>query len=333
MGPDLVENLFIVMAVFISSGFVVVISGIKLARHGDALAESTGWGRLWVGTIFLAAATSLPELFTDSVAVYIGAEDIGIGDILGSNMLNIFILAGAAFLLVITGREFFQRIGREANLLSLFSIVMTGLVILLAFAEPDVSIGIFGLGAIVILGAYLVGMKLIHIATNSDMDPAFRHDPILVKRAIRGFLIATAGIAIAAPFLAISAEAISDLAGISSSFVGILFVSVITSLPEASATAEAVRSTAYGLVVGNLYGSCIFNIVILALMDLMYTQGPISSAFTSAHILTALGGFALMFLGLMAMQKPKMGKLSRLVPLGAILVSYPILLYVAFTLG
>jgi len=75
-------------ALFLVSAAVVIRSGLSLSKAGDLLAERTGLGRLWVGTIFLAIATSLPELVTNLSAVRLDAPALAGGNILGANMLN-----------------------------------------------------------------------------------------------------------------------------------------------------------------------------------------------------------------------------------------------------
>lgn len=77
---------------FLLSGLVVTLAGTALARRADEIAVETKLGRLWVGALLLAGATSLPELTTDVVAVRLGAVDLAVGDLFGSNMANMIIL-------------------------------------------------------------------------------------------------------------------------------------------------------------------------------------------------------------------------------------------------
>ena len=327
------DNLAVALSVFIASAMVVVISGIQLARHGDALAEHTGWGHLWVGTILLAVATSLPELFTDSIAVLIGATAIGIGDILGSNMVNIYMLGIAGATLTFLKKGFFYHVARETRVLVLVTIVLATLVLTLAWTGTDASVWIFSTGGMAIVGAYLLGMRLVYSAGSGGPEYAHPRDAVLLKRAWRGFLMAAGAIAVAAPFLAISADGIAGATGLSGSFIGILFVSVVTSLPEASAIVETARQRNFALITGNLYGSCTFNLVILAIMDPLYGEGPILGAFGSGHYAAALIGVGLMVLGGIAMLKPRLMGIPRWLALGGMLVIYPVGVYWVFTLG
>lgn len=81
-----------VCLLIITSG-VVVAAGISLSRSADAIAEQTKIGRVWIGTVLLAGATSLPEVCTDMSAAWFGAVDLAVGDLFGSSIANMLILA------------------------------------------------------------------------------------------------------------------------------------------------------------------------------------------------------------------------------------------------
>ena len=70
-----------------------VVAGIVLVRTADAIAELTGLGKLLVGSILLAGATSLPELMIGLNAVWLELPDIAVGDLVGSSLFNLLILA------------------------------------------------------------------------------------------------------------------------------------------------------------------------------------------------------------------------------------------------
>ncbi|MEK7789952.1 MAG: sodium:calcium antiporter, partial [Planctomycetota bacterium] len=79
---------------FIVCTAVIVYSGTKLAKYGDIIAEKTGLGRMWIGVVLMASVTSLPELVTGiSSVTYAGVPDIAVGDVLGSCVFNMLILA------------------------------------------------------------------------------------------------------------------------------------------------------------------------------------------------------------------------------------------------
>jgi cation:H+ antiporter len=73
---------------------VILTAGSRLTRYGDVIAEKTGLGRAWVGLVLLASVTSLPELVTGvSSVAFFNAPNIALGDIVGSCMFNLLIIA------------------------------------------------------------------------------------------------------------------------------------------------------------------------------------------------------------------------------------------------
>ena len=86
------EGLSVIWAKFLGSSIVIIVVGSWLARIGQSLATNTNMTETFVGTLFLAFATSLPEIAVAFSALKIGAHDMAIGNILGSNIFNIFII-------------------------------------------------------------------------------------------------------------------------------------------------------------------------------------------------------------------------------------------------
>lgn len=77
---------------FLFSAMAIVIAGTKLLQYRGQIAEHSGLGRVWIGVVLLASATSSPEIFTDINAVLLDAPDLAVGDLFGSNMTNRCIL-------------------------------------------------------------------------------------------------------------------------------------------------------------------------------------------------------------------------------------------------
>ena len=79
---------------FFLSVAIILFAGTKLARYGDAIAEKTGLGRMWIGLVLLAAITTMPELVTGvSSAALVGLPDLALGTLFGSCLFNLTILA------------------------------------------------------------------------------------------------------------------------------------------------------------------------------------------------------------------------------------------------
>lgn len=146
---------------FVASAAVVIRSGLALSRAGDLLAEQTGLGRLWVGTIFLAVATSLPELVTNLSAVRLDAPALAGGNVLGANMLNIVVLAALVSLFPAVA---VRRMGRDQVWLVVTALALTGVVTALVALGSPGDLGPVNLGTVLILAGYVAGMTAVYRA-------------------------------------------------------------------------------------------------------------------------------------------------------------------------
>lgn len=265
--------------VFLLSAAAVVLAGSRLSRDGDAIAERTGLGGAWVGAILVAGATSLPELATGVYAVRSGSIALAIGDIFGSCMGNLMILAVAD--LAVRRVGMLGRIALNQVLVGLLGIILLTTAAAGMVAHLNLSLLNWGWAPLVIAVTYVLGMRLLHV--NRD-QPAFQTaaeaeehaaDLPSLRTAYLGFALSAAVILIAARYVASSAEQIAQMLGISSGFVGMVLVALTTSLPEVSVSIAAVRSGSYDLAVGNLLGSNCFNAAILFVHDWVDGPGPI----------------------------------------------------------
>ncbi len=97
----------------------------------------------------------------------------------------------------------------------------------------------------------------------------------------------------AASFLPGLGARIAEMTGLGQTFVGSLFIAMSTSLPELVVTMATVRIGAIDLALGNLFGSNLFNVAILAADDIIYTKGPILADVSSNHLITAASAIAM----------------------------------------
>src|SRR3989339_2042120 len=87
-------NMVLIVFEFILCSAVIVYCGSNLSRYGDVIAEKTGLGRAWIGLVLMASVTSLPELITGiSSVAYANVPNIALGDIMGSCVFNLSIIA------------------------------------------------------------------------------------------------------------------------------------------------------------------------------------------------------------------------------------------------
>lgn len=327
------ENLGIAIAVFVVSAAFVVFAGIGLARYGDELAEKTGWGKLWVGTLLVASATSLPEVTVNVSAVWLeDSPGLALGNVFGANMINVFMLATVALAFGVA--NLFANRGRDTQILILLGI---GLVLLatLAGAWGDFKLGPTSVGGLAIAAAYIYGMRRVYTAGRSAMHLEDIPAPTGSARgAWIGFGLSVVVVIVAGRYLAASAESIADISGISASFIGVLLVSIVTTLPETSVTVTAALRKSYGIALGNVFGSNAFNVTILSLSDLFHSRGPLLGEMQSVHFGAAGGALLLMgmaFLLWKACHSPALKPARMLAP--AIPVAWVAAMYLVFILA
>ncbi|MFD1362088.1 sodium:calcium antiporter [Lentibacillus salinarum] len=282
---------------FLLAAAVTVYTARKLSQYADVISEKTAMGGMLVGTILLAGATSLPEVTTSFSAVIIDNIDIAVGNMLGSNLFNVFILA--AF-------DLYYRRNRLLHLassnhkytafLGLFLMVLVSLALILRMNGTILGIGV---GAWLVLAVYIVGMAVISKMPSPpvsetetkelDAAPA-KSRSIPVKRAVIGFIIAAIFILGAGSLLSITGDKIAAVTGMGSSFIGSFLIAATTSLPEGVSVFSALRLKNVNLAIGAILGSNMLNMVILALSDVIYREGSILADASGSHLLSAIGG-------------------------------------------
>ena len=293
-------DLAVALAVFLASSVAVIFFGTRLAVYGEALASLTGLGRLFVGSILLALATSLPELSTNISAVRLDPPNpaLAVGNVLGANMLNMLTFSAVA--LFFGGKRFLQRVAPEQGYLIVLAAVMTGAAVLFGAVKMDVSFWEVGLSSLILIALYVVGMRVVYLTRpTAGTDPEDGDAPgMTLGRAWTMFGLVSLGVIVAGFFLAWSTDQVAEITGIASSTLGILALSMVTTMPEASATIAAARMGAADLGVAGLFGSCVFNVTILTFADIFYREDILVNQTEPAHLVAGGVALGLIFLGL-----------------------------------
>jgi cation:H+ antiporter len=282
---------------------VIGVAGVRLSRNGDIIAEKSGLSRGWVGLILLASVTSLPELVTGLSAVTIAdVPDIAVGNILGACIFNLGFIVVLDFLY---RKESIYTRARQGNVLAAgFGIVLIGFAgfnLLLYRAGTIPSIGHVGLYTPVILLLYLLAMRTLYRYEQSQLtefveERAELYPQVSLRQAIRSYVVAALAVVAAGVWLPYIAGDLAEAMGWQQSFVGTLFVAAVTTAPEIVVTVSALRMGAVDLAIGNLFGSNLFNVAILAIDDLAYLPGPLFADVSISHVASAFS--AIMMSGL-----------------------------------
>lgn len=271
---------------------VIGFAGVRLSRYGDAIATLTGLSRNWVGMILLATVTSLPELVTGLSAVTVAAApDIAVGDVLGSCVFNLAILA----LIDVFYRQgaMYEHAGTGHIVSAGFGVVLlaaVALAMLLTSQGVMPTIGHISFASVMIFGLYLVAMRALYLTEQRNTSAVQAAEPtgMTLKAALMGYGIASVVIVVAGIWLPMIGVELAQVMGWSNSFVGTLFVAFATSVPELATTWGAVRIGAIDMAIGNLLGSNLFDVLILAIDDFAYLRGPIYADVSTVHAISAL---------------------------------------------
>lgn len=290
----------LIWAGFIVCTAIIVYAGTRLSKYGDIIAEKTGLGRTWIGVLVMASVTSLPELMTGiSSVTYAMVPNIAVGDILGSCVFNMLILA---LLDAVYRPAPLSTKAHQGNILSagfgiaLLSIVATSLFL----GNRLFSLGWIGPYSLLFVAFYFIAMKLVYsyerkqiLAFIKDRAVEFKYKDIPLKTAVLNYALHAVFVVVAAVFLPNIGKGISEMTGLGQTFVGTIFIALSTSLPEVVVSVAAVKIDAVDLAIGNLFGSNIFNIFILALDDFLFIKGPLLSFANPDHLISALSAVAM----------------------------------------
>ncbi|RNF39404.1 sodium:calcium antiporter [Planococcus salinus] len=329
-----------VFVIFILAAILTVYASIKLSEYADVISEKTAMGGMMVGTLLLAGATSLPEVSTSFSAAAIGNADIAVGNMVGSNLFNLFILG--AFDFILRKRRILDRASRDNIYTALLGLLLTVLVIMALWLRIDIQILGVGLDALIIAVSYIVGMVVINklpsldpvaeAAAEEEEEPDNPSATLSPKGAIIRFIIAALVILAAGTALSITGDEIAIITGIGSSFIGSFLIAAATSLPEAISVFVALRLSNVNMAVGAILGSNIFNMIILALSDPVYTEGTIIGNVSGASMIIALGVLVMSLLALYALiRKNSATVMTYALPSAIIVVVYFIASYLNFT--
>lgn len=274
---------------------VIMYAGAQLSRYGDIIADKTGVSGSWVGLVLMATVTSLPELVTGASSVTVAnVPNIALGDVLGSCIFNLTLLVLMDFLL--RGESVYHRANQGHILSAAFGILLigfAGLSIMLGDKADGLALGHVGLYSPIIVMLYLLAIRSVFVYQRSQMQTAVeqsasRYPGITLRQAALRYAAAAAVVVVAGFWLPFIGADLAATMGWHNTFVGTLFIAGATSLPELAVMVAALRINALDMAISNLLGSNLFDIVILAIDDVLYRPGPLLSHVTPNHVLSAL---------------------------------------------
>lgn len=288
----------------IGNAIILIIALLALDKASDLtitqsinVASVTGLGKTTVGFMLVAFSTSLPELFVAVFSV-LNPENIGvsIGNVLGSNIVNICLILGICFLLIsLKHPEKSQVLPKMAKseLGSLYFGLFIASIVPLALIYIGYASQIIGVILIVIFIYYMFQLSKARTPTERASS---RTEKARLRKYVSLAVLGAIGVLVTAYFIVESASFLALSVGIPRVVVGATVIAFGTSVPELSTSFSAVKKGYVGLALGNIVGSCFLNITLILGITLITSPFTIDmSAFSNVAVFSLITNLLLWY--------------------------------------
>ncbi len=302
----------------IVAGLTVLVWGADRFVHGAAAsARNLGVAPLMIGMTIVASATSAPELLVSVVAAARGETGLAIGNAVGSNIVNIGLVLGVtAIVRPIPLKSATLR--REMPVLLAVSLLTVSLFLDTRLSRPD---GIVLLAGLIIVMTWLARLGM-RSAANDPIKLDYEAeipDNVGTTAAIVWMVIGLGILLVGANWLVDGSIGVAEALGISEVVIGITVVAIGTSLPELAVTIVSALKGEYGLALGNIVGSNIFNLLAVLGAAAVIQPAAVHPSVLSLHIFVMVAFTLVLFA--MTYDYDNKAELSRLEGV-ALLVAY-----------
>ena len=317
---------------------IIILVGTKLTHYGDIIAEKTGLGRVWIGAALFPLATCLPEITSSSGAAWINAPNLAIGNIFGSIMFNLLIIAIADF--AHGPGPLLSEVTTGQILTAILGIFLCAIAALSILTKPTLMLVGIGIDSLILIVLYFLGIIVIfkYSKKNKPEDvlglPEGNYAAYSLLHTNIKFLIAAIIIIFTAIKLAQVTNILADLTGWGTTFMGTIFLAIVTSLPELVTSITAIKIKAFDLAIGIVLGANILNMTIPFFSDIFYAGPPILSVVSPQHIISALMAIILTSIAIASIvYKPKKSVFSLGIAAWLIFLGYFLGIFIIFKIG
>ena len=336
---DILTQIFILIA-----GFVVLIKGADIFVDGaSATAENFRVPKMLIGLTIVAFGTSAPEFAVSVKSLISGNTDMLLGNVIGSNILNILLILGVAAMikpLVVQHNT----VKKELPIVLLMTLMFSVLILDNVFDPSAVANFSRQDGVVIVLAFsifiyYLISMNRAHKTAEElkKVDATLelvegtgkkqkakkvieREPPMKLWKALMFTVIGIAGIVVGSNLVVDSASSIATILGVSEKMVALTVVALGTSLPELVTSVVATKKGEVELAIGNVVGSNIFNIGVVTGIPVAIFGGIPEISFSVIDLAVLI--FSAVFLFLFSRDDRRISRLE-----GAILLSLFIVYY------
>ena len=277
------------LVLFVLGLVLLALGGDSIVKGASGLAQKFGASPFIAGLLLIAFGTSIPELFVNARAYAVGAQDLALGNAVGSNIVNFGLTLGLAAL--------------AAPLLIRMRLLSPMLVMLVVATLAVILFGLDGVisqvEGIVLLLAFVA--MLVFMLVRSGRESADVRESVAAYSGTRSvlwlnllrFAIAVALLYFGAKFVVSSAPILGASWGLSPLLVGLLPVAIGTALPEVAAAIAAARRGQGDMVAGHVIGSSLFNLLVVVGGMAALRPLPLPASFVKLELPAAIV-FALM---------------------------------------
>jgi len=277
-------NMIFLQLVLLAAGFVMLINGADWFVDGAAgIARKMGIPQLVVGLTIVAMGTSAPEAAVSVTASLKGSADIAIGNVWGSNIINILVILGLTA--VITS------VAIQKSTLKIEIPFMLGISVVLIWlgSTGEVVSRLEGVILWSLFIVYLVYLYFLAKKGHEEEEEVTMSTWKLILLTIIGGVIIVWGSDVTVD----AATAIAKILGMSDRFIGLTIVALGTSLPELVTSVTAARKGNADIAIGNIVGSNIFNVLFVIGTSALITPVPYVSSFIVDGIIAVAAGVLL----------------------------------------
>jgi cation:H+ antiporter len=267
----------------IVAGLLLLVWGANRFVYGaGAIARNLGVAPLLVGLTVVAIATSAPEILVSIIAASRGEAELAVGNAIGSNIVNIGLVLGTVAL-VRPIRLASETLRREMP--ALLAVTLLGVSLFLDSWLSRVD-GLILLGGLVVVMFWLIRLGLRSPPDDTigaEYDAEIPRD-VRMRVAILWFVVGLGTLLIGANFMVNGAVEIARYLGVAEIVIGIVLVAFATSLPELAVTLAGALKGEHGLVIGNIIGSNLFNILAVIGAAALIDPGVMPPSVLSLHL-------------------------------------------------
>lgn len=250
-------------AIGIVVGFVALVKGADwLVDGASAIAKRFGISDLVIGLTVVAFGTSMPEFVVNMVSVAEGSTDLALTNILGSNIINTFVILGLTALVYPIAS---QKRSRDFDIpMSIIAgvLVLIFVAVQLPFGESGKGVGRVGGIVLLLLFCYFLYNTFRHAKDHPDDNELANEGvkELTIRRALALMLGGFVGLVVGGELIVKSAVDIATRMGVSEAIIGLTIVALGTSLPELATSVIAAAKHNSDIAIGNVFGSNIFNV-------------------------------------------------------------------------